>query len=119
MPEVNGDKTLLYSLIQNLISNAIKYHKQAVPPIITISYDHTDKGHVFGVKDNGIGVPEEYRDRIFLAFKRLHGKDSPYSGTGMGLAICKKAIEIHGGDIWLESNPSGGSIFYFSLKDEV
>jgi len=73
---------------------------------------------VFAVKDNGIGVPEEYRDRIFLAFKRLHGKDGPYSGTGMGLAICKKAIEIHGGDIWLESIHGIGSTFYFSLKDE-
>ena len=118
MPEINGDRTLLYSLLQHLISNAIKYHKPDVPPVIDISYAHTEKGHVFAIKDNGLGIPEEYRDRIFLAFKRLHGKDGPYSGTGMGLAICKKAVEIHGGDIWLESIEGTGSTFYFSLKEE-
>jgi signal transduction histidine kinase len=118
LPVVNGDRTLLFSLCQNLIANAIKYQKPDVPPVIDISYAHTDKGHVFAIKDNGIGVPEEYRDRIFLAFKRLHGKDGPYSGTGMGLAICKKAVEIHGGDIWLESTTGEGSTFFFSLKDE-
>lgn len=117
LPEVNGDKTLLYSLLLNLLSNAIKYHKQGTPPVITIGYKHTDKGHVFSIMDNGVGIPDEYRDRVFLAFKRLHGKDGPYSGTGMGLAICKKAVEIHGGDIWLESIPDQGSTFYFSLKE--
>jgi signal transduction histidine kinase len=118
MPEVNGDKTLLYSLTQNLLSNALKYRKPDVAPVIEIAYAHTDKGHVFSIKDNGIGIPEEYRDRIFLAFKRLHGKDGPYAGTGLGLAICKKTVEIHGGDIWFESVPNNGSTFYFSLKDE-
>lgn len=117
IPEVNGDKTLLYSLLLNLISNAIKYHKSGQPPVIHINYEHTEKGHVFAVKDNGIGIEEEYRERIFHAFKRLHGKQGPYSGTGLGLAICKKAVEIHGGDIWLESIPGEGSTFYFSLKD--
>ena len=117
IPEVNGDKTLLYSLLLNLISNAIKYHKPEVPPVIHINYSHTDKGHVFSIKDNGIGIPEEYRERIFHAFKRLHGKQGAYSGTGLGLAICKKTVEIHGGDIWLESTPDEGSTFYFSLKD--
>ena len=118
MPEVNGDKTLLYSLTQNLLSNAIKYHKPDVAPVIDISYAHTDKGHVFAIRDNGIGIPEEYRDRIFLAFKRLHGKQGPYAGTGLGLSICKKTVEIHGGDIWFESMPGSGSTFYFSLSDE-
>jgi light-regulated signal transduction histidine kinase (bacteriophytochrome) len=117
MPEVNGDKTLLYSLTLNLISNAIKYHRPGVPPEVSITYSHTEKGHVFAIKDNGIGIAEEYRDRIFHAFKRLHGKQGSYSGTGLGLAICKKTIEIHGGDIWLDSTPGAGSTFYFSLKD--
>ncbi len=118
LPVVNGDKTLLYSLTQNLIANAIKYHRPGVPPVIDVTYAHTDKGHVFAIRDNGIGVAEEYRDRIFLAFKRLHGKQGPYGGTGLGLAICKKTVEIHGGDIWLESTEGEGSTFYFSLKDE-
>jgi signal transduction histidine kinase len=119
LPEINGDKTLLHSLIQHLISNAIKYQKPGMAPIITVSYSHTDRGHVLGIQDNGIGVPDEYRERIFHAFKRLHGKDSAYTGTGMGLAICKKVIEIHGGDIWLESTPGIGSTFYFSLRDDL
>jgi signal transduction histidine kinase len=106
-------------LIQHLISNAIKYQKPGMAPIITVSYSHTDRGHVLGIQDNGIGVPDEYRERIFHAFKRLHGKDSAYTGTGMGLAICKKVIEIHGGDIWLESTPGIGSTFYFSLRDDL
>jgi signal transduction histidine kinase len=117
IPDVTGDKTLLYSLLLNLISNAIKYRKPDVAPVIHINYEHTDKGHVFAVKDNGIGIEEEYRERIFFAFKRLHGKQGAYSGTGLGLAICKKTVEIHGGDIWLESTPGEGSTFYFSLKD--
>ena len=117
IPNVTGDKTLLYSLLLNLISNAIKYRKPDVAPVIHINYEHTEKGHVFAVKDNGIGIEEEYRERIFFAFKRLHGKQGAYSGTGLGLAICKKTVEIHGGDIWLESTPGEGSTFYFSLKD--
>jgi len=116
---VRGDKTLLYSLLLNLLSNAIKYHRPGVPPVIHINYSHTYRGHVFAVKDNGIGIEPEYQDRVFLAFKSLHGKHGPYSGTGLGLAICKKTVEIHGGDIWLESIPNQGSTFYFSLKDEL
>ena len=115
---VNGDKTLLYSLMLNLISNAIKYHKPGVPPEIIINYEHTSAGHVFAVRDNGIGIPPEYYDKIFYAFKRLHNKQGNYTGTGLGLAICKKTVEIHGGEIWLESQPDKGTTFYFSLKDE-
>ena len=117
IPEVHGDKILLYSLTLHLVANAIKYHKPGEAPLIHINYSHTDKGHVFAIKDNGIGIPEEYRDHIFQAFKRLHGKQGEYSGTGLGLAICKKAVEIHGGDIWLESTVGVGTTFYFSLKD--
>ena len=119
IPEVTGDKTLLYSLLLNLVSNAIKYHKPDVSPIINITYSHTEKGHVFAVKDNGIGIPAEYQDRIFVAFKRLHGKQGPYTGTGLGLAICKKSVEIHGGEIWVESTSNEGSTFFFSLNDNL
>ena len=118
IPTVNGDKTLLYSLMLNLISNAIKYHRPGVPPEININYEHTSTGHVFAVRDNGIGIPAEYYDKIFYAFKRLHNKQGNYTGTGLGLAICKKTVEIHGGEIWLESQPDKGTTFYFSLKDE-
>jgi len=116
IPDLSGDKTLLYSLMLNLISNAIKYHRPGVAPVINITYTHTEKGHVFAIKDNGIGIPVEYRDRIFHAFKRLHGKQGEYAGTGLGLAICKKILEIHGGEIWLDSTPDLGTTFYFSLK---
>ena len=119
IPEVKGDKTLLYSLLLHLVSNAIKYHKPGIAPVIHITYSHTEQGHVFAIKDNGIGIAEEYHERIFQAFKRLHGKQGPYSGTGLGLAICKKSVEIHGGDIWVESKPDEGSTFYFSLKDDL
>jgi len=117
IPTVTGDKTMLYSLMLNLLSNAIKYHRPAVPPQISISYAYTSKGHVFSIRDNGMGISMEYHDHIFNAFKRLHGKQDNYTGTGLGLAICKKTVEIHGGDIWLESIPGEGSVFSFSLKD--
>jgi signal transduction histidine kinase len=117
IPTVMGDNTLLYSLMLNLISNAIKYHRSGVPPEIDISYQHTSEGHVFAVRDNGIGIPAQYSDRIFHAFKRLHGPQDKYSGTGLGLAICKKTVEIHGGKIWFESQPGRGTTFYFTLKD--
>lgn len=116
MPVVNGDKTLLFSLLQNLLYNAIKYHKPGIPPVVHVSYRSDSGVHTFMVKDNGIGIDKNYYDRIFYAFKRLHGKDSEYEGTGLGLAICKKIVEIHGGRIWVESTPGEGSTFYFTLK---
>ena len=116
MPVINADRTLLFSLMQNLIVNAIKYRKPDVPAVIEIRYDNSKGGHTFSVSDNGIGIDKNYFDRIFHAFKRLHGKDSEYEGTGLGLAICKKIVEIHGGRIWVESTEGEGSTFYFTLK---
>lgn len=118
MPVVNADKTLLFSLIQNLIANAIKYRRAEVEPVINIRYSQSyDTGtHTFSVSDNGIGIDNDYYERIFYAFKRLHGKDGDYEGTGLGLAICKKIVEIHGGRIWVESTPGEGSTFFFTLK---
>ena len=117
MPEVNADRMLLFSLMQNLLVNAMKYRRYEEGSVVHVEYKHKDGQHVFSISDNGIGIPEEYRERIFHVFKRLHGKDSKYEGTGLGLAICKKIVEIHGGRIWVESMIEVGSTFYFTLKD--
>jgi signal transduction histidine kinase len=117
MPVVHADKTLLFSLIQNLIANAIKYRKPGVEPIVDIRHSQSPDSnvHTFSIHDNGIGIDKDYYDRIFYAFKRLHGKDGDYEGTGLGLAICKKIVEIHGGRIWVDSTPGEGSTFFFTL----
>ncbi len=116
MPVVDGDKTLLFSLLQNLIGNAIKYRRKGVIPIVNIRYVMSDDSYLFSVEDNGIGIDKSYYDRIFYAFKRLHSKEGEYEGTGLGLAICKKIVEIHGGKIWVESYPGEGSTFFFTIK---
>lgn len=112
LPDVNGDTTLLTQLFQNLIGNAIKYCNQR--PMIHITAEEGPDGPIFGVKDNGIGIPGEYAQQIFAPFKRLHGRDE-YEGTGIGLAICRKAVERHGGKIWVHSQPGQGSYFKFTL----
>ena len=117
MAEVNGDRMLLFSLLQNLLVNAMKYRRYEEGSVVHVEYKFKDGQHIFSVSDNGIGIPQEYRERIFHVFKRLHGKDSKYEGTGLGLAICKKIVEIHGGRIWAESMVEVGSTFYFTLKD--
>ena len=116
MPELNADKTLLFSLIQNLLVNAMKYRRYEEGSVVQVAYDFRDGDHIFSISDNGIGIPEEYRERIFHVFKRLHGKESKYEGTGLGLAMCKKIVEIHGGRIWVESMVEVGSTFFFTLK---
>jgi light-regulated signal transduction histidine kinase (bacteriophytochrome) len=112
LPEVYADYVQLTQVFQNLISNAIKCRSSAEPRIHVSAEDVGDQWRI-GVRDNGIGIAPEYHDQVFGIFKRLHGKDFP--GTGMGLAICKKIIERHGGRIWLESWPGKGSSFYFTL----
>lgn len=114
LPTIQSQKTLLLQLFYNLISNALKYHQSDKCPIIELSC--TDKGDFweFAIKDNGIGIEEAYFLKIFEAFQRLHSKDE-YSGSGIGLAICKKIVQILKGDIWVESIPGNGSIFYVSL----
>ena len=113
LPVVKGDETHMIQLFQNLISNAIKYNISE-PPIVDISFNVTGKKYHFSITDNGIGIPEEYVEKIFLIFQRLHSRDE-YSGTGIGLAICKKIIDQAGGKIWVEPNPDGGCVFKFTL----
>ncbi len=109
--DLEADPLQIKQLFQNLLSNALKYHKEGIPPVVTIHGKLLDNGYVqmsFG--DNGIGFDEKYREQIFKPFRRLHGR-SAYEGTGMGLAICKKIIERHNGEILVESSPCEGSIF--------
>lgn len=115
LPTVMGDFSRLVQLFQNLISNGIKYRRRE-PPTVHISASHQEDAWFFAVKDNGIGIEAKYSDRIFQIFQRLHTQHD-YAGTGIGLAICKKIVESHGGKIWVESQPGQGSIFYFTLVD--
>jgi PAS domain S-box-containing protein len=113
MPTVNADATQLGQVFQNLLSNALKFHG-ARPPKVEISFQQRDSEVEFVVRDNGIGIEPQYAERIFLLFQRLHTKQD-YPGTGIGLAICKKIIERHGGRIWVESVSGQGSAFHFTI----
>ena len=109
-----GDDVQLRQLFQNLIGNAIKFQAAGKAPRVQVKVKPDPLGWRFEVRDNGIGIDSQYFERIFVIFQRLHGPDS-YSGTGIGLAMCKKIVERHGGRIWVESEPEKGSIFYFIL----
>jgi signal transduction histidine kinase len=115
LPMVIGDDVQLTQVFQNLIANSIKYRRTARPEI-HVSAEEMDGNWHFSVHDNGIGIEQKYWERIFGIFKRLHGRELP--GTGMGLAICKKIVERHGGRIWVESKPGEGSNFQFTLPPE-
>ncbi len=113
LPVVYGDEMQLVQLFQNLISNSIKFRGDENPQII-ISAERGDSQWVFSVADNGIGIEPQYHDRIFVIFQRLNPREK-YAGTGMGLAICKKIVERHGGRIWFESVPGLGTTFFFTI----
>jgi signal transduction histidine kinase len=115
LPEVYGDFSQLSRLFQNLMVNAIKF-RGPIGPKIWVEARRLEGAWQLGVRDNGIGIESVYLERIFLIFQRLHTR-SEYSGTGIGLAICKKIVERHGGDIWAESRPGVGSVFYFTIPD--
>ncbi|WP_240509224.1 sensor histidine kinase [Streptomyces agglomeratus] len=117
LPHVTGDPTLLTMLWQNLIGNAIKFRApdRTVAVHITVARDSAeDNTWLFCVTDNGIGIPEEFADKVFVIFQRLHGRDA-YTGTGIGLALCKKLIEHHGGRIWIDTTHTDGARLCFTL----
>jgi len=113
LPTVLADERQLVQLFQNLIANAVKFRGPEAPRI-HVSAGPQDGGWIFAVRDNGIGIAKEHQDRIFTIFQRLHPR-AEYSGTGIGLALCKKIVERHGGRIWVESEVGRGSTFYFNL----
>src|SRR5215217_5799681 len=118
LPVIDGDPTLLAMLWQNLIGNAVKFRKEGVTPRIAIecgpSTDGDEAGWLFSVTDNGIGIGVDFADKVFVIFQRLHGRDE-YSGTGIGLALCKKIVEHHGGLIRVDTSYTGGTRFLFTL----
>ena len=114
LPTLLGDEVQLTQLFQNLVTNAIKFRQPDTAPRITIGAQPRDGTWEFSVHDNGIGIEPEYYDRIFVIFQRLHGREQ-YPGTGIGLAVCQKIVERHGGKIWVESQPGAGSTFKFTL----
>jgi signal transduction histidine kinase len=101
-------------LFQNLIGNAIKFHPPGHRPVVHVGVEQRKGEVIFSVRDNGIGISSDQQDRVFKIFQRLHGVDE-YPGTGVGLAICKRIVDRHGGRIGVESKPGQGSIFSFSL----
>ncbi|GAA4460640.1 hypothetical protein GCM10023093_03650 [Nemorincola caseinilytica] len=114
MPTLTGYYSSYRSLFQNLISNAIKFRKPDVAPVISITSAGAGKDVLFEVRDNGIGIEKQYFDKIFMIFQKLHSR-SEYQGTGIGLAHCKKIVDLRGGKIWVESTIGEGSSFYFTL----
>jgi len=117
LPTINADEFQLVQLFQNLIGNALKF-KGAETPRVHISVNEQADTWTFGVKDNGIGIDGEYFDRIFMVFQRLHSR-ADYPGTGIGLAICKKVVDRHGGRLWIESGVGSGSTFWFTVPKKV
>lgn len=116
LPKVWADQTQLIQLFQNLVDNSLKFRGDE-PPTISVSATQDNGCWLFSVRDNGIGIDPQHNNRIFAIFQRLHGRDK-YPGTGIGLAICKKIVERHGGRIWVESSGDKGTTFFFTLPQE-
>ncbi|HEX7692296.1 MAG TPA: PAS domain S-box protein [Sediminibacterium sp.] len=117
LPDIKANRTQMFQLFQNLIGNAMKYHSQE-PPEIRIEGKDEGGQYVFSVKDNGIGIKPVFFEKIFILFQRLHHKHE-YSGTGIGLAVCKKIVDRHHGKIWVESEPGKGSCFFFTIAKHL
>ena len=114
-PKLEADKTQMYQLFKNLLSNSLKYAKADEPPMISMEVEmNGDRHYLISIRDNGIGFDEKYKEKIFKPFERLHGQ-SQYSGTGIGLAICKKVEESHNGELEVQSQPSVGTTFTIRL----
>jgi light-regulated signal transduction histidine kinase (bacteriophytochrome) len=115
LPVIQADPNQMVQLMQNLLVNAIKFRKQTEVPRVHIAYRDKENFWQFEVADNGIGIEEQHRERIFQIFQRLHNREE-YAGTGIGLALCRKIVERHGGTIWEEPSPLGGACFAFTIK---
>ncbi|MEW6530463.1 MAG: ATP-binding protein [Thermodesulfobacteriota bacterium] len=113
LPPVTADQTQLVQVFQNLISNAIKFRRQEQPRV-HIAAQEEDHHWRFSVTDNGIGIEPRHKDKVFAIFQRLHTREE-YPGTGIGLALCKRIVQRHGGDIWFDSSPGKGTTFYFTF----
>lgn len=118
LPTLPGEKVQLLQLFQNLIGNAIKFRADDRPIAVHVSAASEAGQWHFQVRDTGIGIEKQYLERIFLIFQRLHDR-SKYKGTGIGLAVCKKVVEHHGGRIWVESEPGRGTTFHFTIGGET
>lgn len=118
LPKVTGNPVELRMLFQNLISNGLKFKKKDVDPIVEVSAKEGNEHVEFCVTDNGIGLAKEDYGKIFLIFQRLHSTDD-YEGTGLGLAYCRKIVELHGGKIWINSDEGIGSSFHFTLAKNI
>ena len=114
LPTIHANTALMLQLFENLVGNAIKY-RNGRQPLIQIDCQEKDDEFRFSVSDNGIGIDPEYSDKIFILFQRLHNNNETYDGTGVGLAICKKIVELHQGTIWVVSEKGKGSTFYFTI----
>jgi len=114
LPIVRGDALQMQQLFQNLIANGIKFHRPGVPPLVRVFAERADDQWIFSVNDNGIGIEPQYLERIFVLFQRLHSR-AEYPGTGIGLAICKKIVERHGGTLAVHSEQGSGTTFAFTL----
>lgn len=114
LPIITSDERMMQQLFANIIGNSLKYCKPTVPPVIDISFEEKDHLFEFVMKDNGIGFNEEYLPQMFTLFRRLHTKEK-FDGTGMGLAICSKIVDIHGGKIWANGKEGEGAVFYITL----
>jgi len=117
LPVIQGNKIQLTQVFQNMVDNAIKFRGKSKPEV-TITVEEQPGKWLICVKDNGIGISPEYFQRIFVIFQRLHTREE-YSGTGIGLALCKKIIERHGGEIWVESGKRKGTTFYFTIRKNL
>jgi PAS domain S-box-containing protein len=115
LPTINCSPIYMSSLFQNLLSNAIKFTKKDTPPQITISYEEREQDWLFKVQDNGIGISKKSQTEIFIMFRRLHNQDD-YTGHGIGLAHCKRIVELHNGELWLESSTGAGCTFLFTIS---
>ncbi|MEZ5038846.1 MAG: ATP-binding protein [Saprospiraceae bacterium] len=119
MPDlIDADATMMRQLFQNLLENAIKFRKDEVTPVVEISCSSSDEYWHFSIKDNGIGVGAEFREKVFLLFRKLHNS-TKYEGTGIGLALCKKIVEQHGGKIWIDDQYEEGTCFHFTLRKHL